>query len=91
MKYSNPVRLIALASLLAALAGWQPALAQGASEATMTVGITIVGPTAADAEITGPRIPVDPTYAVDSAEPLRQAQVEQVALVDGSILQVVSY
>lgn len=96
MKYSNRVCTIAFAGVLAGLAGWQPALAQGVGNATMSVGITIVAPdlvAARDAadDTARTRIPVDPAYAVDPAEPLRGARVEQVALADGDTLQVVSY
>lgn len=83
--------------LLAGLACAQPALAQGDSgSATLSVGITIVAPGAPAAEggsgeLEQGRIAVDPAYALDPADPLREARVERVALADGATLQVVSY
>lgn len=81
--------------LLAGLACAQPALAQGGS-ASLSVGIMIVAPEApaterGSAEPELPRIAVDPAYALDPADPLRDARVERVALADGATLQVVSY
>lgn len=98
MKLPTAIRLITSTALLLGLAAPVQLLhAQGTGKATMSVGITIVAPTAdtgapADPRQAGkPRIPVDPAYAIRHDDPLRDARVERVATPDGRVLQVVSY